>query len=154
MIHFRKSLFLVMLLITVGACFGQNPNPEYDSVLARKLGADERGMKMYVFVILKTGPNNMAAGAERDSLFRGHFSNMNAMAEKGKLVVAGPFDNNEDNYRGLFILNVKTEEEALQLLQGDPTIKSKIFDIELYGWYGSAAISEYLQFDKKLRKNL
>jgi uncharacterized protein YciI len=154
MILIRKSLLLVLFVVTGGACFGQKLNPEYDSLLARRLGADERGMKMYVFVILKTGPNNMAAGAERDSLFLGHFSNMNAMAEQGKLVVAGPFEDNANNYRGLFILNVKTEEEALQLLQGDPTIRSKIFDVELYGWYGSAAISEYLQFDNKLRKNL
>ena len=33
-------------------------SPAYDAELARSLGADENGMKSYVFVLLKTGPNN------------------------------------------------------------------------------------------------
>ena len=32
--------------------------PTYDPSLAKKLGADERGMKMYVLCILKTGPKD------------------------------------------------------------------------------------------------
>ena len=30
--------------------------PAYDEALAKRLGADERGMRNYVFVILKAGP--------------------------------------------------------------------------------------------------
>src|SRR5438270_10735986 len=42
----------------------------YDAELARKLGADERGMKMYVLCILKTGPNDSNfKGKERDDIF-------------------------------------------------------------------------------------
>ena len=47
--------------------------PAYDAELANKLGADERGMKMYVLCILKTGPQDAEIkGKERDDIFAGH----------------------------------------------------------------------------------
>ncbi|MCU0363096.1 MAG: YciI family protein [Bacteroidales bacterium] len=150
----RIFLILVLLSSAWAGTSGQKPNPDYDSTLVRKLGADERGMKMYVLVILRTGPNNVPAGARRDSLFRGHFSNMDRLAEAGKLVLAGPFDTNESSWRGLFIFNVPTVEEAKELVKTDPTVKERIFEVDFYRWYGSAAISEYMPYDKKLKKSL
>jgi uncharacterized protein YciI len=143
---FTFSLFLTISLI------GQTINPIYDSTLARNLGADEYGMKMYVLVILKTGSNNLEPGAKRDSLFAGHFNNINKMSELKKLVVAGPMSDNEKSYNGIFILDVKSFEEAKALLDNDPTIKEKIFDPELYHWYGSAALSEYLKISDRIWK--
>ena len=149
-----KSILFFLILITSTGLNAQRPNPDYDSTLARKLGANDMGMKQYVLAILKTGPNKMEAGAKRDSLFRGHFSNMERMSEAGKLVIAGPFDTNDKSFRGLFLLNVATVEKARELVQSDPTIREKIFDIELYEWFGSAAISEYIQYDRKIKKTL
>jgi uncharacterized protein YciI len=153
MIRHMRYIFLLFcsfaLLFEINA---QADNREYDSVLARKLGADDYGMKSYVFVILKTGPNIMAAGPERDKLFKGHMDNINRLADEGKLVIAGPMGSNEKSYRGIFILNVKTSDEAKELLKSDPTVAEKIFDVEYYEWYGSAAISEYLQFTKMIEK--
>jgi len=140
------------LLLTTLMATGQNANPEYDSTLAAQLGADERGMKMYVLVILKTGPNDVQDKALRDSLFAGHFSNMDKMAKENNLVVAGPLGGNDRQYRGIFILNVKTTEEAELLLQTDPTVRAGIFDTEIYPWYGSAALPMYMGYDKKLTK--
>ncbi|MBK7132761.1 MAG: hypothetical protein IPH69_08060 [Bacteroidales bacterium] len=148
-----KRLLVIFCLILPGtSLFAQTNTQVYDSVLAKRLGADERGMKSYILAILKTGSNKLAAGAERDNLFKGHFANINAMAESGKLVIAGPIDENEKTYRGIFILNVKTIDEAKELLKADPTISQKIFDVEYYEWYGSAAISEYLKVHKLIEK--
>lgn len=131
----------------------QNENQAYDSLLAKKLGADDYGMKTYVLAILKTGPNKIEAGPERDKLFKGHMANINKMADEGKLVVAGPMaEENELKYEGIFILNVRTIEEAKKLLKSDPTIKEKVLDTELFLWYGSAAISEYLKVVKSIEK--
>jgi uncharacterized protein YciI len=144
-----------LAIILFAFCFildAQTENQAYDSTLARKLGADDYGMKTYVLVILKTGPNKMEAGPERDKLFSGHMANINKLADEGKLVIAGPMGKNEKTYRGIFILNVKTTEEAKELLKDDPTIKEKIFDVELFEWYGSAAISEYLKVAKRIEK--
>lgn len=132
--------------------YGQSNNPAYDKALAEKLGADEYGMKMYVLVMLKTGPVSIDNKEKVDSLFKGHMLNIGRMASAGKLVIAGPFEKNEKNYRGIFILNVKTFEEANKLLAGDPAVSNHLLDVELFEWYGSAAISEYLPFHEKVQK--
>jgi len=43
-------------------------------------------------------------------------------------------------------------EEANALLQLDPAIKAKVFDTELFKWYGSAALPEYLKAHSKIEK--
>src|SRR5437764_15036658 len=81
-------------------------NPAYNAALAKKVGADQRGMKMYVLVILKTGPNDATIkGKERDDIFNGHFANISRMAKEGTLVVAGPFDDGNGDWRGLYLFN-------------------------------------------------
>ena len=148
-----KTILIMVLGFLIGNSLnGQASNPDYDSTLARKLGGDERGMKMYVLVMLKTGPNNVQDSIKRAQLFAGHFNNINMMAELNKLIVAGPLDKNEKTYRGIFILDVATIDEAKFLLDGDPTIREKIFEPEYYHWYGSAALPEYLEADRKIRK--
>lgn len=142
------------LLLTLGiSSLAQDVNPLYDPELARELGADEMGMKNYTLVILKTGPAIIEDKALRDSLFAGHFSNMNKMAEAGKLIVAGPLAANQQAYRGIFILNTTSEQEIHELLNEDPTIASGIFEVELFTWYGSAALPEYLEVHKKIQKS-
>jgi uncharacterized protein YciI len=141
----------IALLLTL-TISGQPVNPNYDSTLARNLGADQYGMKMYVMVILKTGSNNVQDKATRDSLFAGHQKNIRRLAGLKKLIVAGPFSENEKSYRGIFILDVKTYEEAKALLSADPTIKEKIFEPEFYLWYGSAALPEYMPASDKIWK--
>lgn len=149
-----KIVIISLLAIFSIAANAQSTNPKYDKALADSLGANENGMKQYVLVILKTGPQdkNITDKPTRDSLFAGHFSNMGAMAKAGKLIVAGPIGKNDKTYRGIFILNVKTIEEALELTQTDPSIKAGIFDVELFPWYGSAALPMYLKYTDKVEK--
>ena len=77
-----------MVLMEIYSLTGQDLNPGYDSTLARKLGADDYGMKTYVLVILKTGSKEIKDQVLRDSLFAGHFKNIYKMADEGKLAVA------------------------------------------------------------------
>ncbi len=130
----------------------QNTNPNYDAVLSEKLGADDYGMKSYVLVILKTGSNQSTDKAYVDSCFRGHLENIGRLVKAGKLIVAGPLGKNEKSYRGIFILNEKSIEVASQLLQTDPAVKEKLLEAELYNWYGSAALPEYLESSDKIWK--
>ena len=131
----------------------QNSNPNYNKALADSLGADDYGMKMYVLVMLKTCPSNITEKAKTDSLFAGHMRNINRLVDMGKLVVAGPLRKNDKNYRGIFILNVTTFEEAKKLMEADPAISSGMLDTELFHWYGSAALKMYLPYSEKVGKN-
>ena len=148
----KQHILLPLLLLMAMAVSGQEVNPNYDQALAKSLGADDYGMKSYVLVILKTGDNRTESKALRDSLFAGHMDNIGRLAKLGKLVVAGPLGKNEQNYRGIFILNVTTLEEANELLLTDPAIKEKLLQADLYKWYGSAALPEYLKYHAKIEK--
>lgn len=125
----------------------------YDAELAKKLGADERGMKQYVLCILKTGPANAEVqGDARKEIFAGHFANIERLAAEGKLVVAGPFGKNDRTYRGLYIFNVATVEEAEKLVVLDPAVKAGVFVYELTPWYGSAAMMIVSDTHKRIEK--
>lgn len=152
--NMRKIICLTLLLILNASLNAQKPNPGYDPELAKRLGADELGMKMYVLVLLKTGPNNEQDSIKRAGYFKSHFDNINKMAAEKKLVVAGPLDNNALMYRGIFIMDVPGIEEAKKLVNRDLTVKEGIFEAIYIPWYGSAALPEYLPFDNKLTKTL
>lgn len=128
-------------------------NPKYDAKLAKKLGGDERGMKTYVLVILKTGPKDAEfKGKERDDIFAGHMANIGRLADAGKLAVAGPFMKNDKGYRGLYIFNTKTIEEAQQIVETDPAVKSGILIPDMTLWYGSASLMATPKIHKKIAK--
>ncbi len=148
------KLLLTISLLTLFAvsALGQKTNPNYDSTLAKKYGADERGMKSYVLVILKTGSSTITDKTFIDSCFSGHMNNINRLVKSGQLIVAGPLGKNENTYRGIFILNTMTLEEAAELMQTDPAIKEKLLEPILFKWYGSAALPAYLDASDKVWK--
>lgn len=148
-----KKLLLFFFCITASIyAKAQKPNPDYDAQLAKKYEPDDYGMKKYVLVMLKTGSNTTATKAENDTAFAGHMANMGKLVKENKLVVAGPLGKNEKNYRGIFILNVKTIDEAKQILATDPAVKANLLDADLFEWYGSAALAAYLGASEKVGK--
>jgi uncharacterized protein YciI len=142
-------IFCTLLFVTTKA---QNINQNYDAELAKAVGADDYGMKQYILVMLKTGSNTTSTKTEYDVAFAGHMTNMGKLVKENKLIVAGPMGKNDKNYRGIFILNVKTIDEAKEILATDPAVKAKLLDADLFNWYGSAALSEYLKASEKVRK--
>ena len=144
------------LAVLIGMCAfsatAQTTNPAYDKNLAAAMGADDYGMKEYVLVILKTGTAKNAEKATVDSLFKGHMDNITRLATEGKLIVAGPLAKNENTYRGIFILNVKTVEEARTLVNTDPAISANLLAVDLYKWHGPAALSVYLKEQEKVNR--
>ncbi len=141
-----------VLLVAFVANAQTTPAPAgYDAALAAKLGADERGMKMYVMCFLKTGPLKVDDAKKRSELMAGHFGMINRLAAEGKLIVAGPFSEGGD-FRGIYLFDVKTVEEAQKLTETDPSIKEGYFKVEFIKWYGSAALMEVNRIHKKIAK--
>ncbi|MFL6593489.1 MAG: YciI family protein [Luteimonas sp.] len=140
--HVSKAMLLLALSATATFVHAQAPPPassSYDAALARRVGADARGMRHYVLVILRSGPTPMAQGRARDAMFEGHFANIARLAKAGKLALAGPFGDNPDGWRGLFVFAVDTVDEARALTQTDPVILNGEMVAEYHPWYGSAA---------------
>jgi uncharacterized protein YciI len=114
--------------------------PVFDAALAQRLGADERGMRPYVLVVLKTGPTRVEDPEKRKAMFAGHFANIERLSKAGKLVLAGPFSEDKDGWRGLYIFAVADVEEARALTATDPVIVNGEMVAEFHRWYGSAAV--------------
>jgi uncharacterized protein YciI len=151
-LNMKKVFFLSLLLSLAVIANAQDKkvNPNYDEALAKQHGAEENGMKMYVLVILKTGTNTTATKKETDSLFKGHMENIGRLVKINKLIVAGPLGKNDKTYRGIFILNTTSVEEAKEILETDPAFKAKLLDADIMNWYGSAALAEYLKAEDKI----
>ena len=139
---------LIALLFTL-TTFSQHQTG-YDSVLAKKWGADEYGMKQYVLAFLKKGSKTVGS-SQRNELLQGHLKNIGRLAKEGKLLLAGPFLDKGD-LAGIFIFNVTTIEEAKNLVATDPAVKAGLFAIELHPWYGSAALMEVGNLHRSVQK--
>ena len=139
----RTTFVMMCLVLGASVCRTQQvadpEKPAYDPALAKTVGADEHGMRGYVLVILKTGPNPVPAGPERDEMFKGHFANMKRLSAEGKLVLAGPFDG-VDGWRGLYIFASTDIEEARQLVATDPVVARGEMVPEFHQYYGTAAL--------------
>ncbi|TCD01607.1 YciI family protein [Pedobacter psychroterrae] len=151
----KTNLIIIASVICccwIGSATAQTTNKNYDEKLARELKADDYGMKKYILVILKSGSVTDLPKAKLDSVFTGHMANINKLATEGKLIVAGPMGKNDRSYRGIFILDVETVEEAQKLTTTDPAIISQVLAAEYFPWYGSAALKETLKIHSKIEK--
>ena len=144
-------LMSICVLGQVAASKAEVAAPKFDAELAKKVGADENGMRRYVIAFLKTGPNDAKViGDARKALFKGHMDNISRLANEGKLAVAGPFSDPARIFRGLFILPVSTVEEAKALAETDPTVKAGVFVVEYVPWFGSASLMLSNEFHEKV----
>ncbi|MFL5738648.1 MAG: YciI family protein [Flavisolibacter sp.] len=146
----RPQLLLLSLLFS-SYVFAQNAQSVYDSSLAKKLGADDYGMKQYVMVFLKAGPVTITDTAQRAQILRGHLANIFRLSGEGKLLIAGPFLD-KGNFAGVFIFDVRTIDEAKLLVATDPAIKAGMFEAEYHSWYGSAALMKINELHKQVQR--
>jgi uncharacterized protein YciI len=150
----KKTLLIITSLVLSLNCLAQNTpaaKPVYDAALAKKLGADDYGMKKYVLAFLKEGPTQLKDSVANMQLQMAHLKNIGRLAAEGKLVVAGPFLDNQP-LRGIFIFNVETVEEAKKLTETDPAIKAGALVMELHPFYCSAALMQVVPIHNTLQK--
>ena len=151
----RYFLSFFVILISIFGAVSQTNQPllpiKYDAEYAKKLGADDLGMKKYVIAFLKAGPVKLTDSLKRSELQKAHLKNINRMADEGKLIMAGPFMDDQP-LRGIYVFDVATMEEARQLTASDPAVKAGTLVMELHPWYGSAALMEIPNLHKKIQK--
>ena len=92
-------------------------------------------MKRYVMILLYRGDQANAFNSEElKEIQDGHMANINRLAEEGKILMAGPMGENED-LRGIFVLDTDSKEEALEWVAGDPAIKVGRLRPEAHIWW-------------------
>lgn len=128
----KKGLFVLTILFLVQhIAFAQKDSTRKDP------GAN---IKQFWLVMLKTGPmdKEIKDSTERSKIFAGHFANMERLYYEGVLKVAGPFGKNDFTWRGLFILDCATKEEAESHVKTDPSIAAGVFIYDIAPWYTDA----------------
>lgn len=146
-----KTILLLSSFFLFLNYFGQTKTVAYDSILAKQLGADEYGMKTYYFVYLKAGTNRTQDSTTRAQIQRAHLDNITKLANEGKLIVAGPFMDDHE-VRGIFILNARSMEEAMEWTQTDPAVKAGRLIMDVHPFYCSAALMMVPEVHKKVAK--
>lgn len=108
-------------------------------LLAATPRADEAApeMEKYYLVLLKRPSNapKMEAPA-LEALQKQHLGHLRAMYEAGKLVIAGPFDEQQDQaMRGMCLYRVASLEEARRLAEQDPMVKAGRLQVDVLAWW-------------------
>lgn len=129
--------------LLLAACFFTTQAQNNDTAkTAKPKPRPEDQIEQYFFVMIKTGPKQDFDSAQKAELFKGHMANINKLYYDGILKVAGPFGKNDLNWRGIFVFDCKTKEEAEKLVQSDPAVSAGLFAVDIAPWY-SAPIGSF-----------
>ncbi len=116
------SVCLFILLVSFSA-FSQQEENKYPK------------LKQYYFVMLTAGPYaEKIDSLQLEKIQAGHMANIRKMAESGKLMIAGPFGD-DGNWRGIFIIDARSEEDVKELLKNDPAIQAGRLAYEIHPWW-------------------
>ena len=91
-------------------------------------------MKKYVMCIYTKGESREQSEEEAMKLQKAHLAHQDELADRGLLIIAGPFDGDYDK-RGILIFDVGTVEEAEPLVNDDPMVKAGRLNYELIPWW-------------------
>lgn len=150
-VGFAKLAACTFALLAALPAHAQEAPATYDAAKAQAWGANDQGLRPYVFVLLKTGPKRMPDGPARNEMFQGHFANMTRLAKEGLLVYAGPLDG-VGGLRGLFIFATADVDAARKAVDTDPVIVNGEMVAELQKHFGSAALLSVNEWHPKLIK--
>ena len=107
--------------------------------LAEEPSAPPKMMVYYLVLLYKGGAWTAEDTPAVRQLQEQHMVNIRRLAESGKLILAGPFEEDSD-LRGLFLLKAASKQEAEGLCQSDPAVKAGRLRAEVHPWWGPAGI--------------
>ncbi|MCA0445052.1 MAG: YciI family protein [Bacteroidetes bacterium] len=132
-----KGFASFFVLCFAGLLSAQTPA---DSIL-KKVTPQPETMRTYYMVFLKKGPNWTPEKTEETAKIQaGHMAHIQKMADSKKLLLAGPFMDNQE-IRGIFVFKVDTMEEAKALTDEDPAVKAGRLIMEIHPWYSAKGIN-------------
>ncbi len=83
-----------------------------------------------------------------------HLAHLRRMAREGHLVVAGPFDDQDDlGKRGLALYRVGGVEEARRLAEADPAVRAGRLKVEVMTWYTEKGALAFPGVEKYLEEH-
>jgi uncharacterized protein YciI len=105
---------------------------------ARSRGQEPKfEMGTFYLCLLVKGPKfNPAETPQNASWGQGHIKHMLSLIESGRVVVAGPFTD-DDRIRGVLVTTAASLDEARSWAEADPAVKAGHFAVEVLQWYAA-----------------
>lgn len=92
-------------------------------------------LETYTFVLLRRGPRALDLDdAEVTRLQAAHLEHLDALRERGALLVAGPFDDQPDPTLRGFCLYSTGLEETRALAEADPSVQAGRLAVDVMTW--------------------
>lgn len=133
----KYSFFIILLIFAFelsaqSNSSGKSTHSIVNSVKSKRI--DEQGqMKTYYMVFLVAGDNRLQDSVTAAKIQKEHLEHLTKMWNEGKMDIAGPFLD-EGDAKGICVYNVKTLEEAKQLAESDPAVKSGRLKVIVRPW--------------------
>ena len=126
------TLALPLLLLTLAAAPAPKAAPAKAAPAEKKFEFDK-----HYLVLLKRAPHApKLPEAELQQLQKAHLAHLTRLGESGKMVLAGPFSEQDDvGMRGACIYRTATKEEAKALAEQDPMVKAGRLQVQVMAWY-------------------
>lgn len=124
-----KLIFSFFIILFVVSVQGQDREVTYTE------GDQEIIMKKYFMLIFIRGDQSEELTEGRSkSLQDAHLKHIDSMAEAGVVLMAGPFET-EDEKREILIFDVETEDEIHVWMKGDPLVALGRLTYEILPWW-------------------
>ena len=99
--------------------------------------------RVYHIVFLKRDPERKPISKEQgDQIQAAHTANIHAMAERGVLVAAGPFEDTPPVISGVFFFATSSIAEARRIAAADPNVAEHRNTVQVLAWRGPTGIGD------------
>jgi uncharacterized protein YciI len=115
------------------------------------LAAEPAATDVYQIVFLRPDPARKPLSKEEgERIQTAHMANIHAMADRGVLVAAGPFDDKVHTISGVFFFKSASTEEARRVAEADPTVVEHRNTVDVLAWRGPKGLGdEYFRLHKE-----
>lgn len=94
-------------------------------------------------IFLRPGPARKPLSKEDgERIQSAHMANIHALADRGVLVAAGPFDDKPHTISGVFFFKTASSDEALREAVKDPTVVEHRNTVDVLAWRGPKGLGE------------
>jgi uncharacterized protein YciI len=89
----------------------------------------------YTFVLLRRGPRALEySDAELEEIQAGHLAFLSRMKDEGRMILSGPFQDQEDESKRGFSVYRTGLDETKRLLEDDPALRAGRMSAEVMTW--------------------
>jgi uncharacterized protein YciI len=121
----KLSLLLAALVAAAPPALAQAPDT----------AAAERAALVQFVIVLRPVPRLLDAAnwtAADEGLVAEHFQRLEALRDAGRVLLAGRTLNSDARQFGLVVVEVGSEAEAREIMEGDPAVRGGVMTAELF----------------------